>query len=63
MTVWRYTHGGKVRHALTVSTNAVAVCGLSVWSSQWWLGTGSQTEYETVEGLPECRNCVRRGRR
>lgn len=63
MTEWRYTSDGKVKHALTASTSAVAVCGHSVWSAQWWLGTGSPTEHETVEALPECRNCVRRGAR
>jgi hypothetical protein len=63
VTEWRYTPGGKVKHALPDLTSRVAVCGHSVWSYPGWLGSGSQDEERTVERLPECRNCVRRGLR
>lgn len=41
---WRYLSTGRVKHAL---------------SSTGWLGAGSQVEYETAAGLPECRRCAR----
>lgn len=66
MIVWRYLPKGRVKHALkqlSVGHAAVAECGTSPsgfypWSDKWF-GTGNQTEYETVEKLPRCKNCVR----
>jgi hypothetical protein len=54
---WRYLPGGTVKHALTRSSDAGAACGRFVLPASAWLGTGSQTEYETVAGLRECRSC------
>ena len=55
---WRYTFGGKVAHALQRTYHTAAVCGVGVWVSDQWLGTGSQREYERVEALPSCRRCL-----
>lgn len=61
---WRYLRCGKVKHALITTLNAeghlfFAVCGVSPPLFGNWYGTGSQTEYEQVEKLPECKNCVK----
>jgi hypothetical protein len=65
---WRYLSRRTVKHALEINGGvaghaAVALCGTApgwfVPSSSDWLGTGSQTEYDTVDGLPECRRCAR----
>jgi hypothetical protein len=65
---WRYLSRGKAKHALPLDGNAVtghqvsALCGtMPAWfaPSPAWMGTGSQTEYETVDELPECRRCAR----
>lgn len=58
----RYLPGGAVRHLLTYSSNAIAVCGIGPWVSAFWMGTGSQVEYETTESLPDCKLCLRRRR-
>lgn len=57
---WRYLPRGTVKHALRYAMARYAVCGVG---PRWfdpddWHGTGSQTEYETVEALPECRRCA-----
>ncbi|MEV1315307.1 hypothetical protein AB0J14_04400 [Micromonospora arborensis] len=57
---WRYTPGGQVRHALTRSSDAGAVCGIYLLPASDWLGTGSQGEYERVEALRPCLRCVRK---
>lgn len=56
---WRYLPTGRVRHALAKTDHVGAACGLSVWRAWDWHGTGSQREYETVAGVPECRSCVK----
>ena len=66
--VWRYLPRRKVKHALRTDGSytghqPIALCGTSpAWfvpsSDQWW-GTGKQSEYETVETLPECRRCAK----
>jgi hypothetical protein len=37
-----------------------SLCGISVWLSENWLGTGSQREYEHAASLPLCKRCVAR---
>lgn len=61
---WRYLPTGKMRHALVPAGGGLgdvlrAVCGIDVWRSSAWRGTGSQDEYERVARLPACRRCVR----
>lgn len=63
--VWRYLFGAGVKHALPIETGitghaARALCGLEAFRPQDWYGTGSQVEYETLEGLRECRRCAAR---
>lgn len=58
MIVWRYTLGGKVKHLMPDPDAKTSACGMTLWSYPWWLDTP-----ETVEWLPECRSCVRRGPR
>lgn len=65
--VWRYLPRRSVKHALRASAGyagheSTALCGTApAWfapqAEQWW-GTGTQTEHETVEKLPECRRCA-----
>lgn len=66
---WRYLPRRKVRHALPLRPqsatghDASALCGTSPsWfapsDEQWW-GTGTQSEYDAVERLPECGRCAR----
>jgi hypothetical protein len=35
-----------------------SLCGVVVWPSEGWLGTGSQREYEHAASLPLCKRCV-----
>lgn len=64
---WRYLTRGKAKHALPLHAGSAtghqgfAVCGVGpAWfDPTGWLGTGCQGEYETVDGLPECRRCAR----
>ena len=55
---WRFTVGGTVVHALVRSGDNRALCGVNRWPARFWLGTGSQGEYETAARLPECGKCV-----
>lgn len=57
---WRYVPGRRasVSHALTSVTAPVSMCGVWVWHWSAWLGTGSQDEYDRVEGLPRCKRCL-----
>jgi hypothetical protein len=62
MITWRYLPASKVKHALEGGGGGhgpSALCGTSARTSDYWCGTGSQAEYETVEQLPECRRCAR----
>jgi hypothetical protein len=54
---WRYLPTGKSRHALQDVEDVLAVCGIP--GTPWWLGTGSQAEYERLAGLPMCLRCLR----
>lgn len=58
---WRYLYGGTVKHALQKSGFTFAFCGVSpaYYDSLYWLGTGNQKEYDTVENLPICKRCQR----
>jgi hypothetical protein len=56
----RYLPGGAVRHLLRAATDAAAVCGIGPWTYADWHGTGSQSEYEMTESLPDCKLCLRR---
>lgn len=59
---WRYVERGQVKHALSFSAAAVAICGIGPrWFAPDWFGTGSQTEYERLAELPACRRCLARG--
>jgi len=57
---WRYTTTGSKRHLVNVFfRSASTVCGIQAWTFDYWLGAGSQEEYEKVASLPNCRSCVR----
>lgn len=61
---WRYLPRGAVKHALRYGERFTAICGLSpVWYANYWLGTGAQVEYETVEQLRACKRCMNLGAR
>jgi hypothetical protein len=57
---WRYTPSGKVRHLTTVNlfdgTTRETDCGLAS-RPEWWRGTGSQDEYDTLALLRPCERC------
>lgn len=57
---WRYLPHRPVKHALVDPGERIAVCGVGPYSrsADEWHGTGTQTEYETVERLPACKRCV-----
>jgi len=56
----RFTFYGKVAHYVTTNLFDADVlmtrCGLS-GHSQYWYGTGSQDEYDTVTKMAICRKC------
>jgi len=58
--VWRYLPRGDRLHALVNSRACAALCGLGVWDSWSWRGTGTQAEYERAALLPRCSKCVAR---
>lgn len=55
---WKYVYGGSVKHALPPGTETRALCGVEQFNSDWWFGSGSQKEYEKLESLRKCRNCL-----
>lgn len=57
---WRYVAAGKVRHAHRSGVAHESVCGRWVFDPAWWLGTGSQAEYERCASLPMCKTCLLR---
>lgn len=57
---WRYLPRGLVAHALDTASEAAAICGASAGHGDYWLGTGTQDEYERAATLPECRRCAAR---
>lgn len=59
MTEYRYSSGGRVKHALDSPSETSAWCGFEVFRSSDWHGTGSQVEYEVAASLPMCKNCER----
>lgn len=61
VTEWRYTGPrGRVKHAVGHGdVSRRAECGLEVYNSSYWFGTGSQDEYDKLESLPECKRCLR----
>ena len=64
LVTWRYLPKGKAKHALRVPGDySTALCGTSpMWfapnSERWWGGADSQSQYEAVAALPECRRCA-----
>lgn len=60
--VWRYVVGGAVRHRLSDPGAAAAVCGIESWGARWLGGGSTLVELAQLQGLPDCRNCVRRAR-
>lgn len=64
---WRYlAPAGRRVHALRIDQwtgtghLATAQCGIGVWRSELWHGTGSQIEYERAATLPKCQRCLER---
>ena len=66
MILKRYLNkNSSVRHFISNLLNArngVSLCNISPYlfaDLDDWLGTGSQIEYEKLEQLPDCKNCVK----
>ena len=66
MILKRYLNkNSSVRHFISITLNTrngVSVCSISPYlfaDLDDWLGTGSQTECERLEQLPDCKKCVR----
>jgi hypothetical protein len=57
----RYLPRGGVRHRTRPNflepSTLVAACGRSA-SEAYWLGTGTQDEYERLAGMPRCVHCI-----
>lgn len=62
MTEWLYLPKGGPVHQVE-DRAARALCGVEVWRSEDWYGTGSQAEYESAAARPKCRRCLARGAR
>jgi len=58
-----YLRGGKVAHLLPPYSSPNSYdsshCGRSPEWLSYWLGTGSQREYDYVATLPTCKICER----
>jgi len=56
---WRYLPRGEVRHAFEPESVGVRTrCGIADHPVTYWMGTGSQREYDICARLPRCKNCL-----
>lgn len=61
--VWRYTWGGAVAHYLAAYSQwplpVRALCGMEVFASENWYGSGTQKEEDRLRSIRECRGCLK----
>lgn len=57
--IWRFTYMGTRTHFLFNSNENVSRCGVGVIVNTEWRGTGNQEEYDLVDSMPKCKNCLK----